>query len=264
MSLEEDSPSGDVTSESIFKADDKAKARIIAKEDGILCGTSAFYVLQKLTNRQFDFALLKKDAEEFISGETIAEIDGLLITILKIERPLLNLIQYLSGIATETAKIVSLYKNLHIFDTRKTLPGYRKLAKYAVYCGGGWNHRLNLSEMAMLKDNHISRIGSMRSAVNSIKQKHNVPVEIEIDSIDQLQEAMNSGAEIILLDNFSHEDIKMAVKFLQREKPEILIEVSGGISPEKLKNLSELKGIGVSMGHLTHTTRFLDLSLEII
>jgi nicotinate-nucleotide pyrophosphorylase (carboxylating) len=184
---------------------------------------------------------------------------------LRIERVLLNFLQYLSGIATEANKISKKYENrLLIFDTRKTLPGYRKLAKYAVYIGGACNHRQNLSDMGLIKDNHVAMSGSILEAVSKIRK--NFPdrkIELEIDGLFQLDEALKASPDIIMLDNFSIEDTKIAVEKIKLEKPNIRIECSGGITPEKLDALSNFGTIGVSMGYLTHTTRFLDLSLEI-
>ena len=262
LALKEDAPAGDITSESIFGKDETCQARLVSRENGILCGSDVFSVLQELCDHQFSMVLLVAEGDSFLPGDVVAEISGNLQTILKIERPLLNFLQYLSGIATQTMQIVKKYPELKILDTRKTIPGYRNFVKYAVYTGGGWNHRLNLSDMAMLKDNHIQKTGSIGQAVATIRKKNTVKIEVEIDHLGQLQEAINAKPEIILLDNFSLQDIKKAVAIIREQKPEIMIEVSGGMTPEKLGELNGFSGIGVSMGFLTHTTRFLDLSLE--
>nr|EMN20498.1 nicotinate-nucleotide diphosphorylase (carboxylating) [Leptospira santarosai serovar Arenal str. MAVJ 401] len=266
LAWEEDCPEEDITSVSLFTADQKATASLNAREPGILCGTGVLEVLNVFSENRIRSELLKRDAESFQKGDTLLRIWGDLIPILRIERILLNFLQYLSGISTRTGEVVSKYgqKGLMILDTRKTLPGYRKLAKYAVYCGGGSNHRLNLSEMAMIKDNHLAMYSSSHEPVERIKARFpGRIVEVEVDSLLQLEDAISSGAEVILLDNFSLEDTKAAYSILKKKAPNVQIEFSGGITPEKLEALSEFSGAGVSMGYLTHTTRFLDLGLDI-
>ncbi|MGQ2799851.1 carboxylating nicotinate-nucleotide diphosphorylase [Leptospira santarosai] len=266
LAWEEDCPEEDITSVSLFTADQKATASLNARESGILCGAGVLEVLNVFSENRIRSELLKRDAESFQKGDTLLRIWGDLIPILRIERILLNFLQYLSGISTRTGEVVSKYgqKGLMILDTRKTLPGYRKLAKYAVYCGGGSNHRLNLSEMAMIKDNHLAMYSSSHEPVERIKARFpGRIVEVEVDSLLQLEDAISSGAEVILLDNFSLEDTKAAYSILKKKAPNVQIEFSGGITPEKLEALSEFSGAGVSMGYLTHTTRFLDLGLDI-
>jgi nicotinate-nucleotide pyrophosphorylase (carboxylating) len=266
LALSEDRIDYDITSESIFKHTDSCKAKLISKQDGILAGLCVISEIQKQIGNQFQFKTFKKDGESLSRGDLILELEGNLITILRVERPLLNFLQYLSGISTETNSIVKKYENkLHILDTRKTLPAYRKLAKYAVFIGGGFNHRINLSDMALIKDNHVALSGSIESAVLKIRNKFpDRKIELEIDTLEQLDKAIVSYPDIILLDNFSVEDTKIAYKKIKSSNKNILIECSGGITPEKLNSLSEIGEMGVSMGYLTHTTRFLDLSLEIL
>ncbi|TGK33697.1 carboxylating nicotinate-nucleotide diphosphorylase [Leptospira gomenensis] len=262
----EDCPDEDITSISLFPPDLPASARLNAREPGVLCGVGVVEVLNELAGDTIQTEYFKKDGDPFQTGETLLSIQGSLVAILRIERILLNFIQYLSGISTRTSEVVSQYgqKGLMILDTRKTLPGYRKLAKYAVFCGGGSNHRLNLSEMAMIKDNHLALYSSAKEPVGKIKARFpGKLVEVEIDSLSQLEDAAFSGADVILLDNFSLPDSKEAFEILKRIAPGILVEFSGSITPEKLGALSEFSGAGVSMGYLTHTTRFLDLGLDI-
>ena len=265
LALQEDMPDRDITSESIFSKEQKANATLIAKEAGVLAGSIVIEELNKQTGNQITYQIFKQDGESFKPKDILLTIEGSLIVILRIERVLLNFLQYLSGIATEANKISKKYENrLLIFDTRKTLPGYRKLAKYAVYIGGACNHRQNLSDMGLIKDNHVAMSGSILEAVSKIRK--NFPdrkIELEIDGLFQLDEALKASPDIIMLDNFSIEDTKIAVEKIKLEKPNIRIECSGGITPEKLDALSNFGTIGVSMGYLTHTTRFLDLSLEI-
>ncbi|MDV6237800.1 carboxylating nicotinate-nucleotide diphosphorylase [Leptospira ellisii] len=262
----EDCPDEDITSISLFSPDLQASAKLNAREPGILCGSGILEVLNILTGNTIQTEHFKKDGDPFRTGETLLAIRGSLVSILRVERILLNFIQYLSGISTRTNEVVSKYgqKGLMILDTRKTLPGYRKLAKYAVFCGGGSNHRLDLSEMAMIKDNHLAMYSSAKEPVQKIKSRFpGRLVEVEIDALSQLEDAAFSGADVILLDNFSLPDTKEAFEILKRTAPGVLVEFSGGITPEKLEALSEFSGAGVSMGYLTHTTRFLDLGLDI-
>jgi nicotinate-nucleotide pyrophosphorylase (carboxylating) len=265
LALAEDMPDHDITSESIFVENKTCKAKLFAKETGIFCGSQIASEINSQLGNKFSLSFLLKDGDQFEVGQTILNLEGNLLTVLRAERPLLNFLQYLSGIATEANKISSKYKGrLMIFDTRKTLPAYRKLAKYAVYMGGACNHRIHLSDMALIKDNHVVLSGSIINAVRSVREKFpSRRVELEIDGLHQLDEALLSQPDIILLDNFSVTDTKIAFDKIKSINPEIQIECSGGITPEKLEALSEIGIMGVSMGYLTHTTRFLDLSLEI-
>ncbi|MBK8395203.1 MAG: carboxylating nicotinate-nucleotide diphosphorylase [Leptospiraceae bacterium] len=265
MALDEDMPDKDVTSESIFSSEQKSKATLIAKEPGVLAGSIVVEELKIQTGNQFTYKILKQDGENFSPKEILLTLEGNLRVILRVERVLLNFLQYLSGIATEANKISKKYENkLMIFDTRKTLPGYRKLAKYAVYIGGACNHRQNLSDMGLIKDNHVAMSGSIQEAVTKLRNQFpDRKIELEIDGLHQLDDAIKSSPDIILLDNFNLEDTKFAIDKIQKINLNIQIECSGGITPEKLEGLSKLGLVGVSMGYLTHTTRFLDLSLEI-
>jgi len=264
MGLTEDCPESDVTSEAIFSQDVQAEGTILTREKGIFCGAGAFECFKNLFPKKFEYQLLVEDGQAIESTQRLARISGQLLSILRIERVLLNIIQYLSGIASSTNKIALEYPNLLILDTRKTLPGYRKLAKYAVYMGGGANHRIDLSDMGLIKDNHIALCGSILQAVNKFRTKYpQKKLELEIDGLFQLEEAIAAKPDVILLDNFSLDDTKKAVTILREKAPQIQIEYSGKITPEKLQALSELGNLGVSMGYLTHTTRFMDFSLEI-
>jgi len=267
LALEEDAPMGDVTSDSIFPKDHQSKASLIARDAGILCGIGVLEALAFKFKNQFTFQIEVADGSELFPNRVIAEIHSNTRVLFRIERILLNLIQYLSGIASSTHAIVTQYPNLKILDTRKTLPAYRTLAKYAVHTGGGWNHRINLSDMAMIKDNHIAAIGSITKAVDSIRSSYpKIGIEIEIDRLDQLEEAISNNPNIILLDNFSLRDTKSAVDIINSlsSNKSIMIEASGNITPDKLSALSEIGGIGVSMGYLTHTTKFLDIGLDMV
>jgi nicotinate-nucleotide pyrophosphorylase (carboxylating) len=264
LAWSEDLPAGDITTDSLFTPEEKTTATLLSKDEGILCGTAVIESLLTRAEGSVSYRPILQDGAVLKKGLEIGVLTGSLAMILKMERILLNFIQYLSGIATNAYLVTRNYPNLVILDTRKTLPGYRKLAKYAVHTGGGWNHRLNLSEMAMLKDNHIAKAGSIQGAVTLVRNSHpGKKIELEIDALTQLDEAIQSSPDIILLDNFSLDDTFVAVAKLKKEAPQIKIECSGGITPEKLGSLSKFSGIGVSMGYLTHTVRFLDISLEI-
>ncbi|PJZ64544.1 nicotinate-nucleotide diphosphorylase (carboxylating) [Leptospira wolffii] len=266
MAWDEDCPDQDITSVSLFPPDKMAVANLNAREEGVLCGRGVSEVLAKLSGGDLKFDFRFSDGDRFHAGDTIAIIQGSLLSLLRVERILLNFLQYLSGISSTTRKVVDQYgsKGIMILDTRKTLPGYRKLAKYAVYCGGGSNHRLDLSEMAMIKDNHLAMFENAKIPVGKIRD--GFPgrlVELEIDSLEQLEDALNAEPDVLMLDNFSIPDTRTAYKRSKEKNRNILIECSGGITPEKLEALSEFPGVGVSMGYLTHTTRFLDLGLDI-
>ncbi|TGN17636.1 carboxylating nicotinate-nucleotide diphosphorylase [Leptospira idonii] len=264
LALQEDLPEGDITTDSLFSDNESTTAILLSKDTGVLCGTDVIPCLIDRLGQNVTYSPFLQDGAELSQGLKIGELKGSLSSILKMERTMLNFIQYLSGIATNTAQVTKQYPNLVILDTRKTLPGYRKLAKYAVHTGGGWNHRIHLSDMAMLKDNHVAKAGSIKSAVAAVKERHPTKkVELEIDSLSQLDEAISSSPDIILLDNFSEVDTRTAISILKGKAPGIRIECSGGITPEKLSFLSQFEGIGVSMGYLTHTVRFLDISLDI-
>lgn len=266
--LLEDAPAGDPTSEAIFAPESMATASIQARESGIFCGraltehliTIYMTIHKKDLKMQSEF----QDGKEFKKNEKLLTVSGPLRDILRIERPLLNFLQYLSSISTVVKQAVDAApENVEILDTRKTIPGYRKLAKYAVYCGGGTNHRITLSDMAMIKDNHIAASGSITAAVKAIRQyRPGLPVEVEIDNISQLAETLHCNPEVILLDNMNRSEIADIIEVIKTSGKSPRIEVSGGWKPEMLHELEGLGPLGVSMGFLTHTTRFLDLSLE--
>lgn len=210
------------------------------------------------------FTVTKKDGDEVKKGDIIATVQGKTKSILKSERTALNLVQHMSGIATATHKCVELTKgtNASIVETRKTLPGLRPIQKYAVVAGGGRNHRYNLSDAAMLKDNHIDAYGSLTNAVNALRAKtgHMVKIEVEVDSLELLQEALDVKADIIMLDNMNYEQMAEAVKITDGRA---LLEASGNIT---LENIAEVAKTGVdiiSLGALTHSVKAFDISLKI-
>lgn len=278
LAIQEDAPEGDITSEAIFDSNQLSTANVIAKSEGIFCGKKItqhlIYIFNQETNFHIQLIDSLEDGTIFGEKNILMKIKGETAGILRIERILLNFVQYLSGISTITYQIVQLAKEinptLNILDTRKTIPGFRKLVKYAVYCGGGSNHRIHLSDMAMIKDNHIKAAKSISEAVRKIRQKYpHKRIEVEIESIHQIEEAILSKIDILLLDNMNIEQIKECLskideicKKYEIQKPKI--EISGGWKPENLKELTEINNVGISMGFLTHSVKFLDISMEII
>lgn len=272
LALEEDAPAGDVTSESIFDNREHALVAVVAREPGVYCGLSVARPLLQIFHEKTGHELLlvqsMHDGDRFAAGESLMRLEGPLPGLLRIERILLNFVQYLSGISTVTRQIVDQAgPDIAILDTRKTLPGYRRAVKYAVFCGGGTNHRIHLSDMAMVKDNHIAAAGSIREAVERIRAAHpSIPIEVEIDTLDQLDEALSVRPGVLLLDNMDGDRVRQAMKRIEKrpleERP--FVELSGGWKPQRFTELAGLKGVGISMGYITHTTRFLDLSLEIV
>ena len=272
LTIQEDAPDGDATSDPIFGPDRQGQARIVSREPGVLCGVSVVnHLLGYDAGRCGEYLRMRpllQDSDTFAAGDSLLELEGPLRTLLRLERPILNFLQYLSGISTVVAGAVELAgPDIAVLDTRKTLPGYRNLAKYAVYTGGGTNHRINLSDMAMIKDNHIAAAGSISLAAEKIRQaRPEIPLEIEVDTLEQLDEVLKVKPRVVLLDNMGPELVARAIEKIsvlpENERP--FVEVSGGWKPEELKSLRGLGKLGVSMGYLTHTTRFLDLSMEIL
>lgn len=270
LALAEDAPAGDVTSESIFPATRLGRALLSSREAGVLCGLPVVETLLELDGQSNPAVTLRSELNDgavLTPGIRIATLEGPLATLLRLERVILNFLQYLSGISTTVADAVRRAgPRIFVLDTRKTLPGYRRLAKYAVYCGGGVNHRISLSEMAMLKDNHVAAAGGIAKAAALIQVQHpTIPLEIEIDRPDQLDEALGCRPRVLLLDNMrGHvlaEVLQTIAKIPDSSRP--FVELSGGWTPDDLAALDLPLQVGVSMGYLTHTTRFLDLSLDV-
>ena len=216
-----------------------------------------------LLDDTFEAKLYKHDGDNIQKGDLIAEFSGKTVLLLKGERTALNLLQHMSGIATATAAAVELVKgtNAQITDTRKTLPGLRALQKYAVTCGGGKNHRFNLSDGAMLKDNHIDAGGGITNAVNALRGKlgHMVKIEVETRDLAEVREALAAGADIIMLDNMSNEMMREAVKIIDgRAKT----EASGGITLETIAEVAKTGVDIISLGALTHSVKAFDISMK--
>lgn len=255
----------DCATDYLIDEEQENTARFLAKDDGILCGIDiALRVFELLQPQGFVAEVYKKDGDELQKGDIIAEIKGKTRTILKGERTALNLIQHMSGVATATHKAVEIIKGTKasIADTRKTLPGLRPLQKYAVTVGGGKNHRYNLSDAAMLKDNHVDAGGGIANAVSKLKEKlgHMTKVELEVRNLDELGQALEAGVDVIMLDNMSCEMMRDAVAITNGKA---LLEASGGITDETLREIAETGVDIISMGALTHSVKAFDISLKI-
>lgn len=263
--LEEDISYLDTTTDYMIPENARDTAVLIAKADGVVCGLDiAFRVFEMLDST---FTVTKRIAEGATvkKGDLIAEYNGLTRALLKGERTALNLLQHMSGIASATAAAVKLTEGTraHITDTRKTLPGMRSLQKYAVTVGGGKNHRFNLSDGAMLKDNHIDAAGGITPAVMSLKQHlgHMVKVEVETRNLEEVKEALEAGADIIMLDNMSCEDMTKAVALVDGRA---LLEASGGITKDTLRAVAETGVDIISIGALTHSVTAMDISMKML
>ncbi len=263
--LEEDIGFGDITTESIVPDNFYTKAYIIVKEEGVVAGIPVAEEVFKFLDPSITFSPKVSEGERIEKDKIIVEIYGRAKTILSGERTALNFLQRLSGIATFTNYCVSLAKpyNVKILDTRKTTPLLRVLEKYGVRVGGGENHRFALYDMVLIKDNHIKIAGSITEAVRRVRKKLSFPykIEVETENLEQVKEALENKVDIIMLDNMDKESIKRAVEIINKRA---LIEVSGNIKPEDIKDIAKLGVNFISMGKLTHSVKSLDISLEII
>ena len=255
----------DVTTDYLIDEDQEGAAQFLAKADGVLCGLDVALRVFELLQPDFKAEVFKKDGDVLKKGDIIAKVYGKTRTILKGERTALNLIQHMSGIATATNEAVKLVEGTKasIVDTRKTLPGMRPLQKYAVTVGGGKNHRYNLSDAAMLKDNHVDAGGGITNSVKKLKSKlgHMTKVELEVRTLDELREALSVGVDVIMLDNMSNEMMAEAVKITDGKA---ILEASGGITAETLRGVAETGVDIISIGALTHSVKAFDISLKIL
>ena len=260
----EDIGERDVTSQLIFPDNLQAKGTFLVKGTGVFAGTDVIEQGFRLIDDRIQISFYKKDGDFVEKGDTLATVQGPIASLLTAERVILNVIQRMSGIATMTQRAVRALESDHtrICDTRKTMPGLRMFDKYAVVCGGGYNHRFGLYDGVMIKDNHIAFAGSITNAVTSVKEKlgHMVKVEVETETEEQVREAIAAGADIIMFDNRTPEEVREFSKIVPSA---IVTEASGGIT---IENLSEYGKTGVdyiSLGLLTHSTGALDISFNI-
>ena len=263
--LLEDIGTGDITSDSIVPYDLKAKGIIKTSEEGVVAGLDIAHLIFKKLDPEIIFQEKIKDGVKVARGKVLAEISGSARTILKGERVALNFLQRMSGIATITSKFCQEVKDfpVRIVDTRKTTPGLRVLEKYAVLMGGGYNHRFGLYDAVLIKDNHIAVAGGIKSAVNSVRKQisHTVKIEVEVENLSQLQEALKMQVDIVMLDNMDLGTMKEAVKMA---KGKSIIEVSGGITLGKVREIAQTGVDLISVGVLTHSVKSLDISMEIV
>ncbi len=262
--LEEDIGYGDITTLSLIPEELPAKGLFVAKKPGVTAGIKISRAVFAYLDPATQFEILKGDGEMLQPGEIIAVVRGRARTLLTGERTALNFLQRMSGIATKTRKMTELLKDspAQLLDTRKTTPGLRVLEKYAVSVGGARNHRFGLYDGVMIKDNHIKAVGSIQAAVTSARQKvpYTIKIEIETENLEQLQEALEAGADIIMLDNMDIYEMEAAVKITAGRA---LLEASGGINEGNLAEVARTGVDFISMGALTHSVSSLDISFNL-
>ena len=255
----------DAATDYLIPENQRNTARFIAKADGVLAGLDVALRVFEIIRPDFKAEVFKKDGDALKKGDIIAEISADTRTLLKGERTSLNILQHMSGVASAVNKAVKIVEGTgaSIADTRKTLPGLRPLEKYAVTVGGGKNHRYNLSDCAMLKDNHVDAGGGITNAVNKLREKlgHTVKIELEVRSLDELKEALGVDVDIIMLDNMSCADMKKAVELTAGKAK---LEASGNITDETLRAVAETGVDIISMGAVTHSVKAFDISLKIV
>ncbi len=266
LALDEDIQNGDITTLAIVDEEKKCSGKLVAKETGIIAGLGVFdFVFKLLDEEGIEFNPNIEDGSGIKKGETIAEFSGKMRTVLSGERTALNFLQRMSGVATKTNQYVDLLKgtNTELLDTRKTLPGFRYLDKYTVAIGGGKNHRIGLFDMVMLKENHIKAVGSITTAVQMIRDKYNSDYKIEVETRNQaeIEEAIKSNVDVIMLDNMSIAEMESAVKLIRGSAK---IEASGNITVKNIRAVAETGVDYISVGAITHSVSALDISLLII
>jgi nicotinate-nucleotide pyrophosphorylase (carboxylating) len=262
--LKEDMPLGDITTDNIISPESTTRATFLAKQDAIIVGLQVAQHVFEILDTGVKFTAFIKDGDRVKKGDIIAAVSGPTRALLKGERTALNFMQRLSGIATITNKYVQIVKDLpvKVADTRKTTPGLRILEKYAVSAGGGSNHRYSLSDGVLIKDNHIAAAGGIRNAVELVRKSipHTVKIEVETESIEEVQEALDCKADIIMLDNMSNDQMREAVKLINKRA---LVEASGNISEETIYEVAKTGVDIISIGKVTHSAGSIDISMNI-
>lgn len=269
IALLEDAPWGDVTSEMLIPADAVATARLVAREAGVFSGGTVFAATMATVDPGVVVEVALDDGERFAAGDTLATVHGSARSVLRGERVALNLVQRMSGIATETARYVAevVGTSARVVDTRKTTPGLRALERHAVRCGGGHNHRFSLSDAVLAKDNHLAVLASQGIGITEAlvglraRLSHTTHLEVEVDRADQIEAVILAGVDTIMLDNFSLAELRAGVAQVAGRA---LVEASGNVS---LATIRDIAGTGVdiiSVGALTHSVRALDLGLDVV
>lgn len=264
LALKDDVGTGDITTDNIIPAETKRRAKMVAKAEGVVAGLP----IAEMVFRKLDAGLVwnpkVEEGDKVKVGDVLVEFEGSYRALLTGERTALNFLQRLSGIATMSARYADAVKDFHtkILDTRKTLPGFNKLDKYAVKTGGGTNHRHGLHDMAMIKDNHIEVAGGITAAVKAVRSKiePGIQIEVETTSLEQVQEAIDAGADIIMLDNMDNETMRKGVELIAGRAK---VEASGNMTLERLREVAATGVDYISIGALTHSVSALDISQRI-
>lgn len=267
VALDEDLAHGpDATSIATVPADSRTTARLVARDHGVLAGIDAVHaVLDEVDPGSANVTAHVVDGERIEPGQVVATMDGLTRSILTAERTFLNLVCHLTGIATETARWVDEVEGygVRIRDSRKTLPGLRELQKYAVRAGGGANHRMGLGDAVLIKDNHVAAAGGITAALDAVRaQFPELPCEVEVDSLEQLDEMLDAGVDLVLLDNFPVWQTQIAVQRRNSRRPETLLESSGGLRLDTARDYASTGVDYLAVGALTHSVRAVDLGLD--
>ena len=261
--LREDISTEDVSTNAVMREYREGSVQLLCKQDGVICGLGVFARTFEILDKNTAIKFYAKDGDKVRKSQVIADITGDIRVLLQGERTALNFLQRMSGIATYTSQVAELLKGsgTKLLDTRKTTPNMRVFEKYAVRCGGGYNHRYNLSDGVLLKDNHIGAAGGVAAAVKAAKEYSSFvrKLEVEVETLDQCREAVEAGADIIMLDNMSPEDMKKAVAMIGGRA---LTECSGNVTKENIKLIISTGVDYVSSGALTHSAPILDLSLK--
>ena len=268
MALTEDLCAGDFTTDAIFSDQDNSTGYLVAKSDLVLCGQYIFeYIVEKIESRALGvfqpvtITFFFNDGDLIKKGDRIAEFSGSTQVLLKAERTALNFLQHMSGIATQTHALTSLLPNVRVVNTRKALPGLRELQHYAVRCGGGRSHRFNLGGGVMIKDNHIAAAGSIAKAVEKVRDfaPHTLRIEVEVTNLDEVRQALDAHADIIMLDNMDPATMKDACQIIGDKA---LIEISGNVTVERAEQIRDIPVYCVSCGALTHSVHAADISMR--
>lgn len=269
--LVEDRAREDVTTRALVPEGRMARAVVRAGAAGVVCGLPLAHRIAERFDKRLRFEECTADGERVRPGGAVARLEGPAASILAVERPMLNFLQRLSGISTLTARYVEAVAGTEarVYDTRKTTPGWRALEKWAVRCGGGCNHRMDLAEQALIKDNHLALMGAsrVRAAVERVRRANpGVPVEVEVEDMAQLEEALSAGPDMILLDNMTPDEVRRAVEFVREKsagaRPQV--EASGGITLQNVAAFARAGADRISVGALTHSAPAFDLSLEVL